>query len=290
MKVSGFTFVRNAVKYDYPILEAIQSILPVCDEVVVAVGDSDDDTLKLVQSLASPKVKIIHTTWDDSLREGGRVLAVETDKAFAAISPDSDWAFYIQADEVLHEKYFDEVRSAMIRYKDDPAIDGLLFNYLHFYGSYDYIGESLNWYRREIRVVRNRRDIYSYKDAQGFRKKPNEKLRVKHIHATIHHYGWVKHPKSMQGKHLSFNKYWHDDQWMEQNIAKVEDYDYSKIDALTKFDSTHPAVMQKRIDAINWQFSRDPSMNRLRLKDRIKKMIERITGWRPGEYKNYKII
>jgi glycosyltransferase involved in cell wall biosynthesis len=290
MKVSGFTFVRNAVKYDYPILEAIQSILPVCDEVVVAVGDSDDDTLKLVQSLASPKVKIIHTTWDDSLREGGRVLAVETDKAFAAISPDSDWAFYIQADEVLHEKYFDEVRSAMIRYKDDPAIDGLLFNYLHFYGSYDYIGESLNWYRREIRVVRNRRDIYSYKDAQGFRKKPNEKLRVKHIHATIHHYGWVKHPKSMQGKHLSFNKYWHDDQWMEQNIAKVEDYDYSKIDALRKFDGTHPAVMQKRIDAINWQFSRDPSMNRLRLKDRIKKMIERITGWRPGEYKNYKII
>jgi glycosyltransferase involved in cell wall biosynthesis len=290
MKVSGFTFVRNAVKYDYPILEAIQSILPLCDEVIVAVGDSDDDTLKLVQSLASPKLKIVQTTWDDNLREGGRVLAVETDKAFAAVSADSDWAFYIQGDEVLHEKYLREVREAMLRYKDDPKVDGLLFNYFHFYGSYDYIGESLNWYRREIRVVRNRRDIFSYKDAQGFRKKPNDKLRVKHIDATIHHYGWVKHPKSMQGKHLSFNKYWHDDQWMTQNIAPVEDYDYSKIDALTRFSGTHPAVMQPRIEAINWQFSRDPSMNRLRLKDRIKKVIERITGWRPGEYRNYRII
>jgi glycosyltransferase involved in cell wall biosynthesis len=290
MKVSGFTFVRNAVKYDYPILEAIRSILPVCDEVIVAVGDSDDDTLKLAQSLASPKVKIIQTIWDDNLREGGRVLAVETDKAFAAVSADSDWAFYIQGDEVLHEKYLDEVRDAMLRYKDDPKVDGLLFNYFHFYGSYDYIGESLNWYRREIRVVRNRRDIFSYKDAQGFRKRPNDKLRVKHIDATIHHYGWVKHPKSMQGKHLSFNKYWHDDQWMTQNIEPVEDYDYSKIDALTRFSGTHPAVMQQRIEAINWQFSRDPSMNRLKLKDRIKKIIERVTGWRPGEYRNYRII
>jgi glycosyltransferase involved in cell wall biosynthesis len=290
MKVSGFTFVRNAVKYDYPILEAIRSILPICDEVVVAVGNSDDETLQLVQSLDSPKVKIIETTWNDDLREGGRVLAVETDKAFAAISPDSDWAFYIQGDEILHEKYLEVVKNAMIKYKNDPRVEGLLFNYLHFYGSYDYVGESLKWYRREIRVIRNRRDIFSYKDAQGFRKKPNDKLRVKYIDATIHHYGWVKHPRSMQGKQLSFNKYWHNDQWMQENVAQVEDYDYSNIDALAKFHGTHPLVMQKRIAAINWKFSKDPLTNRFKLKDRIKKFVERTTGWRPGEYKNYKII
>jgi hypothetical protein len=290
MKVSGFTFVRNAIKYDYPILEAIHSILPLCDELIVAVGDSEDDTLALVKSLQSEKIKIIQTTWDDSLRVGGRVLAVETDKAFHAISNDSDWAFYIQGDEVLHEKYHDEVRAAMAKYKDDHNVEGLLFNYVHFYGSYDYIGESSKWYRREIRVIRNDRRIFSYKDAQGFRKFPNEKLRVKHIDATIHHYGWVKHPKSMQGKHKSFNKYWHDDQWLEKNVADVDDYDYSKIDSLRKFEGTHPLVMQKRIAAMNWQFSRDPSMNRIKLKDRLKLWVERVTGWRPGEYKNYKII
>ena len=219
MKVSGFTFVRNAIKYDYPIVEAIQSILPLCDEVVVAVGDSEDGTLELIKGIPSEKIKIIETIWDDTLREGGRVLAVETDKAFSAVSEDTDWAFYIQGDEVLHEKYHDAVRDAMRRYKDEPAVEGLLFNYLHFYGSYDYIGESFRWYRREIRVVRKRKDIFSYRDAQGFRKKPNDKLRVKLIDAFIYHYGYVREPKAMQGKQRSFNKYWHDDQWVEKHVT-----------------------------------------------------------------------
>lgn len=105
MKIAGFTFVRNAIKFDYPIIEAITSILPICDEVVVAVGNSEDDTLGLIKSINSPKIKIIETIWDDSLREGGRVLAVETDKALAAVSPDVDWCFYIQGDEVVHEQY-----------------------------------------------------------------------------------------------------------------------------------------------------------------------------------------
>ena len=110
MKVSGFTFIRNAILYDYPIVEAIRSILPLCDEVVVAVGKSGDKTLELIQSIGDPKIRIIESVWDDSLREGGRVLAVETDKAFAAIVPDSDWAFYIQGDEVIHEKYHAPIR------------------------------------------------------------------------------------------------------------------------------------------------------------------------------------
>jgi hypothetical protein len=290
MKVSGFTFVRNAIKFDYPIVEAIRSILPLCDEVVVAVGKSEDNTLALIKGISSEKIRIIETTWDDTLREGGKVLAVETDKAFREISPDSDWAFYIQGDEVLHEKYLERVRHSMEYYKDDLRVDGLLFNYAHFYGSYDYVGESLHWYRREIRIVRNLKHIFSYRDAQGFRKLPNEKLRVKHIDATIHHYGWVKDPRAMQEKKLSFNKYWHDDQWIEKNIVKAEEFDYSKIDSLKKFTESHPAVMTSRISRMNWQFNRDMSTNRLKVKDRVKQWVEKITGWRPGEYRNYKII
>ena len=290
MKISGFTFVRNAILYDYPIVEAISSILPICDEVVVSVGQSEDGTLELIKSIRSEKIKIVETVWDDSLREGGRVLAIETDKAFKAISPDADWAFYIQGDEVLHEKYLDTVKQNMIRYKDDIEVEGLLFNYAHFYGSYDYVGESLRWYRREIRVIRNNKNIFSYRDAQGFRKKPNEKLKVKHIPASIYHYGWVKDPKAMQGKQLSFNKYWHDDQWVNTHVAKVEEFDYANIDALARFDGTHPAVMEKRIAAINWEFAHDISRNNFTFKDRLKKIIETLTGWRPGEYKNFKII
>jgi glycosyltransferase involved in cell wall biosynthesis len=289
MKVSGFTFVRNAIKYDYPVVEAIKSILPICDEVVVAVGNSEDETLELIQNIGSPKIRIIETVWDDSLREGGRVLAVETDKAFKAISPDSDWAFYIQGDEALHEKYLDVVKEAMIKYNNDPDVDGLLFRYLHFYGSYDYVGESYRWYRREVRVVKNRQDIFSYRDAQGFRKKPDEKLNVKLIDAEIYHYGYVREPKAMQGKQKSFNKYWHSDQWIEKNVASDEEFDYSNIDALTTFKGTHPEVMRKRIDAMNWKFSYDLSKKKFKVKDRLKRIVEKITGWRPGEYKNYRL-
>jgi hypothetical protein len=290
MKVSGFTFVRNAIKFDYPIVEAISSILPLCDELVVAVGNSDDDTLALIKSIPSTKIRIIETIWDDSLRIGGRVLAAETDKAFKAIASDSDWAFYIQGDEILHEKYISVVKEAMELYKDDVLVDGLLFNYKHFYGSYDYIGESYGWYRREIRVIKNRPDIFSYRDAQGFRKKPNDKLSVKHINADIYHYGWVREPKAMQDKRVSLTKFYHDDSWIEQHVPKVDEFDYSKIDSLSKFNEHHPLVMAKRIEKMNWKFDRDLSLNKLKPKDRMKRFFERLFGWRPGEYRNYKII
>jgi hypothetical protein len=290
MKVSGFTFVRNAVKFAYPVRAAILSVLPLCDEFVVSVGDSDDGTLDLIKSIDSPKIKIVHSVWDDALREGGRILAVETDKAYAAVSPDTDWAFYIQADELLHEQYLDTVRQAMQRYKDDPRVDGLLFKYLHFYGSYDYVGESYSWYRREIRVVRKRADIFSYRDAQGFRKLPNDKLRVKLVDAYIYHYGWVRPPKAMFEKHLSFGKLYHGEQWRQGETAGAGEFDYSGIDALSRFTGTHPAVFQDEVEKINWKFDFDLSKNRFRPKDRLKRFVEKYTGWQPGEYRNYKII
>ena len=184
MKVSGFTFIRNAITLDYPIVEAIQSILPLCEEVVVAVGNSEDDTLNLVKNI-DPKIRVIETIWDDSLRQGGRVLAEETNKAFHAISKDSDWAIYIQGDEVLHEDGFVAITEAMKRYQNRNDIDGLLFNYHHFYGSYEYIGDAIQWYPKEIRIVKNTPEIYSFGDAQGFRKGANQKLRVAQVDAYI---------------------------------------------------------------------------------------------------------
>jgi hypothetical protein len=290
MKVSGFTFIRNAIKYDYPVVEAIKSILPICDEFIVAVGNSDDDTLGLIQSIDPIKIKIIETVWDDTLRQGGRVLALETDKAFQAISSDSDWAFYIQGDEVVHEKYLEPIQNAMLLWKDNPQVDGLLFNYLHFYGSYDYIGESFRWYRKEVRVIKNDRKIYSYKDAQGFRKGKEQKLQVKSANAFVYHYGWVKEPKAMQGKQQSFHKLWHDDEWLEKNIQKGDEFDYSEIDALRIFKETHPAVIKDRIERKNWKFDYNLSKNNLGLKDKLKKAIENFSGYRIGEFKNYKEI
>lgn len=289
MKVTGFSFIKNAIIYDYPIIEAITSILPICDEFVVAVGESDDNTLELIRNI-DKKIRIVETKWDESLREGGRVLAVETDKAFAAISDDTDWAFYIQGDEVVHEKYLDTIKNAMLQYKDDKRIDGLLFKYRHFYGSYDYYGSSANWYKNEIRVVRNDKSIYSFRDAQGFRKGENKKLKVRPIDAYVYHYGWVKEPKAMQKKQENFNKLWHDDNWVETNVVKAEEFDYSKhVRELKLFEEEHPVVMKKRIKEKNWKFDHDISVNSKTLKDKVKEFVSNKFGIELG-YKNYTIV
>ena len=287
MKVTGFSFIKNAIIYDYPIVEAITSILPICDEFIVAVGKSDDDTLSLIKSIDKNKIKIVETEWDESLREGGKVLAVETGKAFSAISKDSDWAFYIQGDEVVHEQYLDTIKQAMEEEKDNPNIDGLLFHYNHFYGSYDYLGSSSQWYRHEIRVVKNDPKIYSFRDAQGFRKKENQKLNVRAIDAYMYHYGWVKEPAAMQRKQENFHKLWKDDEWVKNHVEPSDEYDYLKnIDQLMRFEGSHPGVMQKRIESKNWKFAYDISFNQTRLKDRFKNFVNKTFGV-DFNYKNY---
>ncbi|HYM93756.1 MAG TPA: glycosyltransferase family 2 protein [Chitinophagaceae bacterium] len=290
MKISGFTFVRNAVKYDYPVVESITSILSIVDEFVVSVGNSEDNTLQLIQSIPSSKIRIVHSIWDDTLREGGKVLAVETDKAFTKISPDSDWAFYLQADEVVHEKYFDTIIQNAKMNLENLKVEGLLFKYLHFYGTYDYVGDSRRWYNREIRLIRNDTSIRSYKDAQGFRK-DGRKLNVKLIDAYIYHYGWVKNPAQQKHKVEDFHIYWSNDQQVRFQREQHELFDYMKdADILKKFEETHPAVMQKRINKKNWDIDFNLSRKKLSLKDSLLHKIEKITGKRLFDYKNYHII
>lgn len=295
MKVAGFSFIRNAVLFDYPIVEAITSVLPLCDEFVVAVGDSDDDTLALIEAIPSDKIRIIRTTWNQTARAGGRVLAQETDKALAAISPDADWAFYIQGDEVLHERDVPAVRQAMQTYLADPDVEGLLFKYLHFYGSYSYVGNSRRWYRREIRIIRNTGNVVSYKDAQGFRKQDNQKLRVKLIDAHIYHYGWVRPPKTQHTRLQSMHRFYHNDSDAgtapdePSTSADTPEFDYNRADSLLPFTETHPAVMQARVDRLNWPFSFDTRRKNYTPRVRFLAYIEKLTGWRIGEYRNYKL-
>jgi hypothetical protein len=287
VKIVGFTFVRNAVKYDYPVVEAIKSVLPVCDEFIVSVGDANDGTSELVNSIAPSKVKVFQSVWDPALMAGGAVLADETNKAYAQVPEDADWCVYIQADEVIHEKYHRVLTEAMKFYKDDRRVDGLLLKYLHFYGSYDYIGNSRKWYSHEIRVIRKDPAIHSYRDAQGFRKS-GKKMRVKEIDAYVYHYGWVRHPELQMQKILGFERLYSNDE-MASKVSKeaTRKFDYSQIDSLTRFTGTHPRVMQERIASKNWTFDYDISRKNFSLKGWLLHMLERMTGKRFFEYRNY---
>lgn len=291
MKVCGFTFIRNAVKFDFPVVEAIRSVMPVCDHFVVAVGKSDDATLELIKSIDIDKIEIVETVWDESKRKGGQVYADETDKAFDAIPEEYDWCFYIQGDEAVHEKYLPAVKKAMEDNLDKPEVEGLLFKYLHFFGSYDYVGDSRHWYRNEIRVIRNNKNIRSYRDAQGFRKDGN-KLQVVPVDAYIYHYGWVRHPKFMQEKVEAVKAYYEELTDEEaQQMATREEFNYGeKYDSVNKFTGTHPKIMQKRIDKLNWDFEPDLLNVNMNLRYRLLYWVEKKFGKRLWEYRNYEII
>lgn len=289
MKIAGFTIIRNAVINDYPIVEAIASILPVVDLMIVAVGESEDDTLQLIGNIPSDKIRIIKTVWDPKYSKGGEILAIETNNAFAQISDEYDWAFYIQGDEVVHEKYHEAIRKAAEKYKEDKKVEGLLFNYLHFYGTYDYIGDSRKWYHKEVRIIRNDKTIQSYKDAQGFRRN-GEKLNVKQIDAYVYHYGWVKNPQQMLAKKRHLMQYWSEQEDVAARFQEQDIFDFSDFDSLEKFTGTHPTVMLPRVASRNWQIHLDISRKKFSLKGRILYWFEKKTGIRLFDFRNYRTI
>jgi glycosyltransferase involved in cell wall biosynthesis len=290
VKISGFSFVRNALLYDFPLEESLRSLLPLCDEVVIAVGKSDDETLEVVRDIGGPATRVVETVWDDSLREGGRIYAMQTDIALAECT--GDWCIYLQADEVLHEADHDLLLAEISRANADPSVDALIMRYLHFYGSYDYIGTGRQWYRREVRAVRKSGGVVSWGDAQGFRKKADggfEKLRARQTDVRIFHYGWVKPPEIQQRKLRAAHRYWHSDEWIDRNLASGDHFDYDSAFALTRYTGSHPAVMRDRIERSRiWAKHFDPA--RLKPKPfgvRVTDWIEERTGWRIGEYRNF---
>jgi hypothetical protein len=291
MKVCGFTFIRNAEKFDFPFIEAIKSVLPVCDKFVVAVGESEDNTRQIIQNISSEKMVIVDTIWDENLKQGGEVYAAETNKAFDAIPPEYDWCFYIQGDEVLHEKYIETINQSMLDNLGKKKVEGLLFGFRHFYGTYDYVGDCRHWYRNEIRVIRNDKTIRSYRDAQGFRKN-GQKLNVLPVNAEIYHYGWVRHPRFMQQKIDSVKQFYEGiSERKAEQIALEKEFNYgAEYDALARFEGTHPAVMQARIQRLNWKMEVDLKRINMKLKYRFLYKIEKWFGVRLFEYRNYRIL
>ncbi len=291
MKVCGFTFIRNAEKFDFPVVEAITSVLPICDHFIVAVGKSEDNTRQIIQNISPEKITIIDTVWDDTLKKGGAVYAAETNKAFAAVPKEYDWCFYIQGDEVLHEKYINVIQQSMLENVNRKEVEGLLFGFRHFYGTFDFVGDCRHWYRNEIRVVRNDKTIQSYRDAQGFRKN-GEKLKVVPVNAEIYHYGWVRHPRFMQEKVESVKQFY--DGISEKEAVKKaneKEFNYSgEYDALARFEGTHPKVMTNRINRLNWDVEVDLKKTNMKLKYRFLYKIEKWFGVRLFEYRNYKLL
>ena len=312
MTISGFTMVRNGAKLYYPIKQAIASILPICDEFVVALGncDPDDNTLQEIQSIGSDKIRIIHTVWDLEKYPRGMEHAHQTDIAREACT--GDWLFYVQSDEVVHEEDLPRIRKRCEELLPDKSVEGILFKYRHFWGDYDHYITSHAWYANEIRIIRNDKDIHSWESAQSFRRIPDFdgvnyrqkegtfKLKVARVDAYIFHYGWVRPPQYMQKKRRVFEGIHQGEKRAEEMLSQEgSEFDFGNMSHLSVYRHTHPAVMEERIRLFNWgdQLRRTTNQSSVarhkheRLKYRVLTFIEQtfLGGRQIMSFKNYRL-
>jgi hypothetical protein len=311
VKISGFTFVRNAITLDFPLKESVLSILPLVDEYVIAYspGNTDDGTLDLIKSIGSEKIKVVEAKWEPEKFYRNTLYAHLTDIAKANCS--GDWLFYLQGDEAVHESSLSVIKKACLEYLVKDEIEGLLFEYRHFWGDYAHCFTHHGWYPREIRIIRNKPEIHSWRDAQSFRiiynfkstaedylkKTDTRKLRVVAIPVYIYHYGWVRNPTKMREKQNrmidTFNP----------KMDKIQEHaiDYGPLNNVPKFKGQHPKVMTERIKRLNWQDSLQkagkPNPNRPKykhekIKYRLRTWLEinLLGGNEIGGFKNYTLV
>ncbi len=287
MLISGYTYLKNASSLGYPFIESILSVLSICEEFIIALGEGEDDTEKLILNLKSDKIKIIHTIWNKDNFIGGKEFSRQADIALSECK--HEWVLHLQCDEIIHENDLPKIIKLIKNYNSNFKIEGFLFKYLHFYGNYDYICNSPQWYRNEIRLFRNKINVKPYRDSQGFRI-DNRKLNVIKTDIEVFHYSRVSNPNLLSKKMSAFQSmYNNSNNDAPKNVGNITIFEQNG-ESLDSFNGTHPSIMNNRIQKIDWIFNYDPKKVRMSFKYKLKLFFEKLTGYMFFEYKNYKIL
>jgi glycosyltransferase involved in cell wall biosynthesis len=297
MKISGFTYVRNGFTYGYPFIPSIKSLLPIVDELVVVVGDSTDGTREAIADLNNPKIIIVDSVWDEGMRSGGKIFATQSNLGLDRIT--GDWAIHLQADEVFHESSAQKIISQIQSADKAEGVEGLLFPFLHFWGDYHHIRNTRRTHKYEIRAFRNNGVIRSFRDSQGFRKfksmqsylegEKGQKLKVLLVEEPVFHYSYSRNPRLMKKKANYFNRFWHNDVWMQEHASDGQ-IDFNEVDLLEPFTGEHPGYMAEVIQQKDWEFTYDPSRSNMKFKDKLLNLIERRFKRRLFTFKNYRLV
>ena len=290
MKISGFTFIRNGNALGYPFVASIRSLLPLCEEVIVNVPRSTDGTLDSVKAIGDPKIRIMESPWDENEKVGDPLLRRHTDLALEQCA--GDWCVYIQGDEVLHEGGIPAIRTAMERELGNPAVQGLLADYTHFYGSFWTYAYSFGWYQQEVRIVRRNPKIRAWGGAQGFRTTAGQKLSVKHSGGHYFHYGHALRPDVARVKCSNLASIYSNDRAVDEFAARPARF-YEADNKVKPFTGTHPAVMREIVAAADWTYNSRNPLIRFRRKYFWKDaawLVQQCTGLTIGMHRNYQLI
>jgi len=285
MKVSAFTFIKNGQILGYPFVESIQSILQIVDEFVINVGESEDDTLLLIKSIPSQKIRIIKSKWNDTMQDRGYVYGQQ--KMVAQFNCTGDWAFYIEGDEVYHENELEQIKESMTIHLDDPNVEALAFDFYHFYGNANSYLDSPGWYRSEVRIIKN--SVRSYAPDGLFwlvlnSNKQGRYPRAKHTGVSCYHYGWLRSQEQMNLKSEKVQKYW------AKDPVKV---DYSQMDQsiIKEFQGSHPEIITEWLPKESGLYKVDPNYKPTKKQKKHRMMIkfEKLFGIDLSK-KHYKLV
>ncbi len=282
MKVSGFTFLRNAQRLGYCFVESIHSILPIVDEFIIALGPSDDETEAMILQIGDPKIRILHTQWNERIRNDLKVkgFIYGQQKSIALFNCTGDWAFYLEGDEVVHEDDLPNIQEAMRRHLDNPQVEALYFNYIHFQGNRNTYVWCPGTYRTAPRILRNTIPAWAPKglffivlDTQKKGRYPKAAA----ANARIFHYGFVRSPVQMALKHAAVYKYW--------SNTLPADYDYAEIDpyVLRLFAGSHPEVMAQWLPPAEGLFRANPN-HKLTADEIRHRIMSKIEDWTGAEF------
>lgn len=297
MLLSGFTFVRDAVRCEYPITQSIASILPIVDEFIVNVGLPDEDgTTDLIASINDPKIKIIHSQWNPHLDHGCYVYTQQAN--IALFNCRGKWAFYLQADEVVHEEDHPVILGHLAHYGDDERVDGLVLKQINFWGDYQTILSIYpKWERRRCWIIKPHHFVLCAKDASRFtvHKKFKEKgrwLRAVETEARLFHYHGLKSKAGLEEKYATIRQYWEEERMPDK---EVDFYAYYPRQFVSEYRGTHPAVMAELIRQHRIHLDLDSPRWRKRLNAKEKKQWRRhkIAQWLPRRWaikRTYEVV
>jgi glycosyltransferase involved in cell wall biosynthesis len=257
---------------------------------VIALGPSDDNTEKMLRAIGDPKIRVIPTVWNERIQSDYSIkgFVYGQQKSIALFNCTGDWAFYLEADELIHENDLVKIRSAMERHVNDARVEALAFDYIHFYGNASTYAWSPRWYRSEVRILRNTIPAWGPEGLYFVvldTHKRGRYPRAAHTQSTIYHYGWVKTEAEINARKQGVARHW--------SKTPQPRTVYAEIDPLTlhPFKGTHPKVIQDWLSPSHSLFEANPN-HRLTSRERKHRAMLKIEKWFGVKFnkKHYRLV
>jgi glycosyltransferase involved in cell wall biosynthesis len=246
--LGGSLFVRDAVRLDYCVEAAIESLVPVCDDVVVLDCHSTDDTLALLRTIETrhSNVRVFpNVPWEQAGNYERLMILANAARELVR----ARWHFMIQADEVLHESSYTALRALVAA--DGWGQQAFRVRRLNLYGDLDHhisLGSRLKPCSDEPTRI-GLQGVPAGGDAESI-VEPHGPDRRMVDRVTLFHYGFVRSGQALITKAIEMQSwFWGPHSVPDQRVVHMQQagtgfrpYDIIPPQELSPLPMPHPAA------------------------------------------------